>query len=141
DTRNAPKNAEFNNAVQQIVPTRGAVALATFKAEVGHRVQFELRDEQGAPLPFGAMVRDVSGQQLGMTDPRGRILAMVPPEQMRGYLDVSRDGQLCRARYELSENAENLNYQLVRLNCINRDPDPMLPGHLAKQDTTQDSAA
>uniref|UniRef100_UPI003D041F2E fimbria/pilus outer membrane usher protein n=1 Tax=Alcaligenes faecalis TaxID=511 RepID=UPI003D041F2E len=140
DTRNAPKNAEFNNAVQQIVPTRGAVALATFKAEVGYRVQFELRDEQGASLPFGAMVRDASGQQLGMTDPRGRILTMVSPEQMRGYLDISRDGQLCRARYELSENAENLNYQLVRLSCINRDPDPMLPGNLAKQDTAQDGA-
>lgn len=140
DTRNAPKNAEFNNAVQQIVPTRGAVALATFKAEVGYRVQFELRDEQGASLPFGAMVRDASGQQLGMTDPRGRILTMVSPEQMRGYLDISRDGQLCRARYELSENADNLNYQLVRLSCVNRDPDPMLPGDLAKQDTAQDGA-
>jgi outer membrane usher protein len=140
DTRNAPKNAEFNNAVQQIVPTRGAVALATFKAEVGYRVQFELRDEQGASLPFGAMVRDASGQQLGMTDPRGRILTMVSPEQMRGYLDISRDGQLCRARYELSENAENLNYQLVRLSCVTRDPDPMLPGDLAKQDTAQDGA-
>lgn len=140
DTRNAPKNAEFDNAVQQIVPTRGAVALATFKAEVGYRVQFELRDEQGASLPFGAMVRDAEGQQLGMTDPRGRILTMVSPEQMRGHLDISRDGQLCRARYELSENAENLNYQLVRLSCVNRDPDPMLPGDLAKQGTVQDDA-
>lgn len=140
DTRNAPKNAEFNNAVQQIVPTRGAVALATFKAEVGYRVQFELRDEQGTSLPFGAMVRDASGQQLGMTDPRGRILTMVSPEQMRGHLDISRDGQLCRARYELSESAESLNYQLVRLNCIKRDPDPMLPDNLAQQGTAQDAA-
>lgn len=140
DTRKAPKNAEFNNAVQQIVPTRGAIALATFQAEVGFRVQFELRDEQGVALPFGAMVRDASGQQLGMTDPRGRILTMVSPEQMRGHLDISQDGQLCRARYELSENAENLNYQLVRLSCVKRDPDPMLPGDLAKQGPAQDGA-
>ncbi|MEZ7808517.1 fimbria/pilus outer membrane usher protein [Alcaligenes phenolicus] len=138
DTRNAPRNAEFDNAVQQIVPTRGAVALATFKAEVGYRVQFELRDEQGAALPFGAMVRDAAGQQLGMTDPRGRILTMVSPEQMRGYLDISRNGQLCRARYELAEQAESLNYQLLRLNCVKREPDPMLPGDLAKQGASQD---
>ncbi len=138
DTRNAPRNAEFDNAVQEVVPTRGAIALATFTAEVGHRVQFELRDEQGVALPFGAMVRDASGQQLGMTDPRGRILTMVSPEQVRGYLDISRDGQLCRARYELSEGAEGLNYQLLRLNCINREPDPMMPGNLVKQGDAQD---
>ncbi|MFT9639006.1 fimbria/pilus outer membrane usher protein [Alcaligenes phenolicus] len=138
DTRKAPKNAEFDNAVQQIVPTRGAVALATFKAEVGYRVQFELRDEQGLALPFGAMVRNAAGEQLGMTDPRGRVLTMVSPEQMRGHLDISRDGQLCRARYELSENTDELNYQLVRLNCVQRDPDPMLPGDLAKQGKDQD---
>lgn len=138
DTRNAPRNAEFDNAVQQIVPTRGAIALATFTAEVGYRVQFELRDEQGVALPFGAMVRDASGQQLGMTDPRGRILTMVSPEQASGYLDISRDGQLCRARYELSEEAEGLNYQLLRLNCVNREPDPMMPGNLVKQGDSQD---
>lgn len=138
DTRNAPRNAEFDNAVQEIVPTRGAIALATFTAEVGHRVQFELRDEQGVALPFGALVRDASGQQLGMTDPRGRILTMVSPEQVLGYLDISRDGKLCRARYELSESAEGLNYQLLRLNCISREPDPLMPGNLVKQGDSQD---
>ena len=84
------------------------------------------------------MVRDAAGQQLGMTDPRGRILTMVSPEQMRGYLDISRNGQLCRARYELAEQAESLNYQLLRLNCVKREPDPMLPGDLAKQGASQD---
>lgn len=138
DTRHAPKNAEFDNAVQQIVPTRGAVALATFKAEVGYRVQFELRDEQDATLPFGAMVRDATGQQLGMTDPRGRILTMVSPEQMRGHLDISRNGQQCRAHYELAEQAQSMNYQLLRLSCVKREPNPMLPGDLAKQRANQD---
>ena len=133
DTRNAPRNAEFDNAVQQIVPTRGAIALATFTAEVGYRVQFELRDEHGVALPFGAVVRDASGQQLGMTDPRGRILTMVSAEQTKGYLDISRDGQLCRAHYELSVDTGNLNYQMQRLNCLERSPDPLLPGHLAQQ--------
>lgn len=138
DTRSAPRNAEFDNAVQQIVPTRGAIALATFKAEVGYRVQFELRDEQGVALPFGAVVRDAAGEQLGMTDPRGRILTMVSPEQLRGHLDISQGSQLCRARYELSEDTGSLNYQLLRLNCVKRAPDPMLPGHLAKQGDKQE---
>ncbi|MGG4774498.1 fimbria/pilus outer membrane usher protein [Paenalcaligenes sp. Me52] len=138
DTRRAPRNAEFDNAVQQVVPTRGAIALVTFKAEVGHRVQFELHDEQGTTLPFGAMVHDALGNQLGMTDPRGRILTMMSPEKMRGHLDISRDGQLCRAHYELSEETEGKNYQLIRLRCVKRDADPVMPGHLAKLNDAED---
>ncbi|MDK7587683.1 fimbria/pilus outer membrane usher protein [Alcaligenes faecalis subsp. phenolicus] len=141
DTRQAPRNAEFNNATQQIVPTRGAVALATFKADVGYRVQFELHDQDGKALPFGSIVRDASGEQLGMTDPRGRILTMVSPEQLHSHLDISRDGQLCRASYQLSENTDDVNYQLVRLNCIKRAPDPLQPSNLAKQNNSPDKAA
>ncbi|MGG4603837.1 fimbria/pilus outer membrane usher protein [Paenalcaligenes sp. Me131] len=138
DTRNAPRNAEFENAVQDVVPTRGAIVVTTFKAEVGHRVQFELRDEQGMALPFGAMVRDSAGRQLGMTDPRGRILTMISPANTSGYLDIDRDGQLCRARYELAEETAGQNYQLIRVNCIKRNPDPILPGNLAKLGKAQD---
>lgn len=140
DTRDAPRNAEFNNAVQQIVPTRGAIALATFKAKIGYRVQFELRDEQGKALPFGAVVHDSSGQQLGVTDPRGRILTMVPHEETRDYLNISLDGQLCRAHYELPKDTKDVNYRLLRLNCLKQDPDATLPADLAKQAITRDNA-
>lgn len=135
DTRRAPRNAEFDNSVQQVVPTRGAIALATFKAEVGHRVQFELHDAQGATLPFGSVVEDATGRQLGMTDPRGRILVMLPSESLQGYLDVSRSGSVCRARYAVAgQEDKTSNYQLIRLDCVKRPADSIMPGSLARQD-------
>lgn len=133
DTRQAPRNAEFDNAVQQTVPTRGAIALVKFQAQLGQRVQFELHDEQGTTLAFGAMVQSADGEQLGMTDPRGRILTMVTPENQKGHLDVSRDGSLCRATYALPEQSEESNYQFLRVKCIERPADPIQPGHLVQQ--------
>ena len=139
DTRSAPRNTEFDNSVQQVVPTRGAIALATFKAEFGQRVQFELQDEQGSTLPFGSVVQDASGKQLGMTDPRGRILTMLSAENMNGFLDVSRSGSVCRANYSVAQQSDkNSNYQLIRLSCAERPVDPILPGHLVQQNDTND---
>lgn len=133
DTRGAPRNAEFDNSVQQVVPTRGAIAVATFKSQVGQRIQFELLDAEGAVLPFGAMVSDATGKQLGMTDPRGRILAMLPEEQSRGFLDVVRADTVCRAEYVLPEKLEYANYQRLTLRCIPRPARFESPSDLAIQ--------
>lgn len=117
NTRSAPREAEFDNAVQQVAPTRGAISLATFKAQVGRRIQFELHDAQGGSLPFGAVVSDASGKQLGMTDPRGRILTLLTPSQEQGFLDIAREGKTCRARYSLPKRAKSTNYERISVGC------------------------
>lgn len=141
DTRSAPRNAEFENRVQEVVPTRGAIAVARFTSQTGQRVQFELYDSEGKRLPFGAMVRDAKGQQLGMTDPRGRILTLIPAEARRGYLEVSQEGDLCHAHYELPAPTTEQNYQLLRLTCSAPSYSPAAPGSLASQERSRAGAA
>ncbi|MEF9671612.1 fimbria/pilus outer membrane usher protein [Pseudomonas sp. PCH446] len=61
DTRDLGADVEVDNAIAQVVPRRGAVVLATFKASAGRRVQFELSQADGSPIPLGASVQDAAG--------------------------------------------------------------------------------
>lgn len=117
NTQNLSGDVEFDNARQQVVPTRGAIALATFKADTGRRVQFELTQPDGAAMPFGAVVEDAAGNRLGITDPRGRVLTMLAAEQERGTLVVRWNDLECRIGYVLPDKAKDENYQRIPLAC------------------------
>ncbi|MGF6127164.1 outer membrane usher protein [Pseudomonas frederiksbergensis] len=115
DTRDLGGNIEIENATQQVVPRRGAVVLATFAGSSGRRVQFELFDAQGQPIPFGAAVENAQGTQLAISDPTGKALALV--EQDAGELTLKWDRQQCQAPYQLPERDPAVNYQRARLEC------------------------
>ncbi|WP_370679512.1 fimbria/pilus outer membrane usher protein [Comamonas sp. GB3 AK4-5] len=117
DTRGAPKNVDFDNAAQHLVPTRGAMTVAHFKAETGRRVQFELRTAEGKPFPFGAQV-GLWGKRIGLTDTRGRVLVMLPAESQQGELTVEWEGKACKASYQLPPVTEDANYQRLSIDCI-----------------------
>lgn len=117
NTRELGGDIEFENAMQQVVPTRGAVGLATFAAETGRRVQFELTQADGSPMPFGAIVDDASGNRLGITDTRGRVLTMLGPNAERGSLVVRWSDRQCRADYSVAGKAKDENYQRVPVRC------------------------
>lgn len=121
-TQGLSKDVEIDNGMQMVVPTRGAAALAEFKVITGRRVQFELRGANGATLPFGATVDQPDGTRLGITDPRGRILALLPTDSDKGELDVRWADASCRAAYALPPKADGENYQRVTLECA--DPIP-----------------
>ncbi|MRG17284.1 hypothetical protein GIJ71_21585, partial [Stenotrophomonas sp. MY17] len=40
----------------KVVPTRGAIVRARFTTAVGKRLMMTLKDAQGKPVPFGAIV-------------------------------------------------------------------------------------
>lgn len=120
DTRGAPKGVDFDNAAQQLVPTRGAMTVAHFKAEMGRRIQFELHNAEGKPMPFGAQV-DLWGKRIGITDTRGRVLVMLPEGNLQGgELTVEWDGKTCKASYQLPSLEEGAHYQRLPVNCIER---------------------
>ena len=56
DTTTMPDNVDLELAAQTVVPTRGAVVRANYATSVGNRVLMTVRQENGQPLPFGAMV-------------------------------------------------------------------------------------
>lgn len=55
DTVSMPANVELEDSVVEVVPTRGALVRADFKAHVGARALINLI-HNGKPVPFGAMV-------------------------------------------------------------------------------------
>lgn len=126
-TQGLSKDVDITNGTQMVVPTRGAAGLAKFTAVTGRRVQFELRGADGLPLPFGATVDELDGTRLGITDPRGRALTLLPADREHGELDVRWDKATCRVAYTLPPKVEGENYQRHALTCST--PIPPSPAH------------
>lgn len=55
DTSSLPDDVDIDDAVTSVVPTRGALVLANFKASVGARALITLT-HNGRPVPFGSSV-------------------------------------------------------------------------------------
>lgn len=67
DTASLPDDVDIDDAVTSVVPTRGALVLASFKANVGARALITLT-HNGKPVPFGSSVTrsdDGSGSIVG----------------------------------------------------------------------------
>lgn len=115
DTRNLGGDIEIENATQQVVPRRGAIALTRFPGKKGRRVQFELFDREGKPIPFGASLEDADGKQLAISDPGGKALALVDEEQ--GTLIIKWGTEQCSSSYSLPAKDDASNYDRFRLSC------------------------
>lgn len=115
--RRATEDVDFEDTMRRLVPTRGAVALAEFKADLGKRIQFQLSLPDGTPLPFGARVTNPSGDRIGLTDPRGRVLLLLPLNELKGTLLAEWDTHRCHVPYDVSARTAGGNYQRARLVC------------------------
>jgi len=74
DTKTLPEGADLQLAVQEVIPTEGAIAMAKFEARQGHRLLLTL-NHHGKPVPFSATVT-VEGDSThysGLVDDRGRV--------------------------------------------------------------------
>lgn len=117
DTEGVSADVEISDNMQQVVPRRGAAVLATFKSETGRRVQFEFKLPDGSPVPFGAQLKNVHGEQIGITDPRGRALVMLDAKQEHSEVTVQWERKQCQLPYSLPEKLQGENYQRVTLTC------------------------
>lgn len=116
DTRNLGGDIELDNATQQRVPRRGAVVVARFEGRKGRRVQFDLFDAQNLQIPFGAVIEDEEGQQLAISDPAGKALAMVDKDS--ATLRIKWQGNHCKAVYSLPKRSPKINYERFTLICV-----------------------
>lgn len=142
-TQGLSKDVDITNGAQMVVPTRGAAGLAKFTAVSGRRVQFDLRGADGKPLPFGATVDELDGTRLGITDPRGRVLTLLPADRQQGMLDIRWDKATCRVSYTLPPKVEGENYQRHTLDCttpIPPSPERKDPGSIAASDLRRPKA-
>lgn len=115
DTRQLSADVELETAVIQVVPRRGAVALARFDASVGRRVQFELVQADDSRLPLGAVVEDAQGKVLAAVDPTSH--ALVLSEQDSGELIVKWADQQCRASFDLPPRDPQRAFDRARVVC------------------------
>lgn len=115
NTEDLGSDLEIENPMQQVIPRRGSITLATFNTVTGRRVQMELLNPDGTPLPFGASVEDESGRQLAVVDPGGYALIMAG--QNTGTVDVKFSGGACRGSYELSPKDSALGYDQISVVC------------------------
>ncbi len=114
---------ELNTTMQEVVPTRGAVALSVFNADRGQRAQFTLLLSDGSRVPFGAAVTNDKGELIGMTDPFGRVLLLLSEQYLSGKLFVNYgDEQRCEAGYAIQAKESGQNYVRTTLECV-----PLLP--------------
>ncbi|KUZ09169.1 fimbrial protein [Burkholderia diffusa] len=116
DTRNLGADVELIDTAKQVVPRRGAAVEAVFKANGGRRVQFNVAQADGQPVPFGASLEDEeSGKQLGIIDPGGNALVLLDREQ--GTLAVKwKDGH-CQAPYALPKAEAGRYYVRQSVRC------------------------
>jgi outer membrane usher protein len=116
DTRGLGADVELENAVDQVVPRRGAAPLISFRTAVGRRVQFELVRADGSRLPMGAEVQDEQDKPLATVDPSGR--ALVLSERDSGELTVKWTDQQCRATFVLPLKDPRRSYDRLKVQCL-----------------------
>ncbi|MGN7790330.1 fimbria/pilus outer membrane usher protein [Enterobacter sp. 22452] len=121
DTQTLPDDVDLELTTRTVVPTRGAIVRADYKANVGNRVLMTLTRPDGKPVPFGATVT-VEGSD----DSQGFIVGDSGQVYLAGLVD---DGglnarwgndtsQKCRVKYSLTKNQFASGIQLINSRCF-----------------------
>ncbi|KAB0806322.1 fimbria/pilus outer membrane usher protein [Cronobacter sakazakii] len=114
DPKTAPVNVELENTSQKVAPYLGAVVKLTYKTNTGTPVLIA-SNYQGEPVPFGAVVFDAEGNQVGSAGQGGLVYARVGNNQ--GQLTVKWGesvGMQCLISYLLMPQAEGQRQSIQR---------------------------
>lgn len=109
---------EIENGVTQVVPRRGAVALAAFKAQQVNRLILTLQHADGRPLPFGTQLNDKQGKHLAVVGQAGQ--ALIATDAQAQTLEArwgERAGQRCLFSIDPATMPEEQGYRLQTLRC------------------------
>ncbi|MGL4726513.1 MAG: fimbrial biogenesis usher protein [Scandinavium sp.] len=106
DTNTLKNNVDIEDSVATVVPTKGALVLAEFKAHVGIRALISLM-RNGRPVPFGATVsRDDEGSSsLVGDDGQVYLTALAPKGKLMAQWGEGSESQ-CEFDYVLPADAE-----------------------------------
>lgn len=115
NTQDLGADVDLESTSQQVIPRRGAITKASFKAKTGRRLEAIFSQANGVKVPFGAVVENEAGQQLAIVDPQQTALVLL--EKNEGSLKVKWGETSCLAAYSLSEAKAGDNYQSQTLTC------------------------
>ena len=117
DTTTLGDSVDLDNAVVDVVPTRGALVRATFKAHVGIRALLTVM-HNNKPVPFGATVTrndDGSGSIVG-DDGQVYLSGLSPKGELQVQWGEGTD-QTCRVNYQFPADAENSAITQMKVIC------------------------
>ena len=107
DPTTLPANVETPQTDVRVIPTEGAIIPASFMTRTGGRAAIMLKQRNGSPIPFGAVV-SLTGQEgdltsAGIVGENGEVYMTGLPE--KGQLQISwGEGIKCQASYQLPKN-------------------------------------
>ena len=121
DTETLGDDTEVALATQTVVPSRGAVVKANYRASVGYRVLMVLTQSNGKTVPFGATVsnleeKDAQGFIVG--DGGQVYLTGLGPSGLLQAKWGNGALQQCRASYQLGEKTGTGGIQTVHTRCL-----------------------
>lgn len=118
-TDSLPDDVELALTNKTVIPTRGAVVRAEYIASVGVRVLMTLNQPNGQPVPFGTVVTiDGENAQSFIVGDKGQVYLTGLSET--GALTAkwgNESGQICRAKYILSEKVESSGVNIISAIC------------------------
>ncbi|MCU6317030.1 fimbrial biogenesis usher protein [Klebsiella aerogenes] len=105
NTTSLDDHTDIDEAVTNVVPTKGALVRANFKARVGVRALLKLTHD-GKPLPFGAMVSMTDNDNAGIVGDEGKVyLSGLPLSgKLKAQWGEGADNQ-CQAEYHLPKES------------------------------------
>lgn len=108
DVAELPDNTEIDLTSRTVIPSRGALVQASFKANLGYRAFITLTMADGQPVPFGAQAVFYGNNLVdSIVDDKGKVYLSGLSEQ--GEFDIQFNNQpLCHVKYNL---AGKKNYQ------------------------------
>lgn len=101
DTDDLDENTELDSTTTRVVPTRGALVQAEFKARIGVRALMTLT-HNGKPLPFGTSV--TTGSSSGIVGDEGQVYlsGIAPAGELKAQWGRGA-GQQCSVSYRFTE--------------------------------------
>lgn len=120
DTTTLQDNAELDNAVTNVVPTKGALVRASFDARIGARAKITLTQRNGKPVPFGASVSDeTGGGGGGIVGDAGQVfMSGLKPNGKLKVVWGHAASQQCTVSYQLGKDAEKRGISYARAGCL-----------------------
>lgn len=117
DADSVGADVSFENISTNVIPTKDAVVLANFPANIGRKVLFTVTNS-GKEIPFGSQAILNGSDRMFFVGEDGKLFITGAPDE--GQLSISMDdNQSCKAHYKLPVVRGKLPITMMKLTCGN----------------------
>ncbi|WP_306716754.1 fimbria/pilus outer membrane usher protein [Burkholderia dolosa] len=123
DPKGLSTDVELKETSQRVAPLAGAVPLLVFKTEYGRSAIIRVRQADGSLAPFGAIVTDAAGKDVGVIGQGGKLLArgLADHGELNVQWEKGEEKSVCSVSYSLPVRKRASGYrplQSFELPCV-----------------------